>query len=59
MQGRGNNVISNKLITILKQTLSRISPKISLGLDPMSDFSISLEMNPKRAVGMAGMDSYG
>lgn len=47
MQGRGNNVVSNKLITIFKQTLSRISPKISLGPDPMSDFSISLEMNPK------------
>lgn len=27
--------------------LSRISPKISLGPDPMTDFSISLEMNPK------------
>ena len=31
----------------VKLFLSRISPKISLGLDPMSDFSISLEMNPK------------
>lgn len=30
-----------------KLFLSRISPKISLGPDPMSDFSISLEMNPK------------
>ena len=30
-----------------KQFLSRISPKISLGPDPTSDFSISLELNPK------------
>ncbi len=29
--------------------LSRISPKISMGPDPMADFSISLEMNPKRS----------
>ncbi len=27
--------------------LSRISPKITMGTDPMTDFSISLEMNPK------------
>ena len=27
--------------------LSRISPRISIGTDPMTDFSISLEMNPK------------
>ena len=27
--------------------LSRISPKISLGTEPMTDFSISLELNPK------------
>lgn len=27
--------------------LSRISPKISMGTDPMTDFSISLELNPK------------
>ena len=27
--------------------LSRISPKISMGTDPMTDFSISLEINPK------------
>ena len=27
--------------------LSRISPKISLGAEPMTDFSISLELNPK------------
>ena len=32
----------------VKLFLSRISPKISLGTDPMTDFSISLEMNPKR-----------
>ena len=30
-----------------KQFLSRISPKISLGPDPTSEFSISLELNPK------------
>ncbi|MDR0431598.1 MAG: ATP-binding protein [Tannerellaceae bacterium] len=30
-----------------KLFLSRVSPKISLGPDPMSDFSISLEWNPK------------
>lgn len=30
-----------------KLFFSRISPKISMGPDPMSDFSISLEMNPK------------
>jgi AAA+ ATPase superfamily predicted ATPase len=30
-----------------KLFLSRISPKISLGPDPMSDFSLSLELNPK------------
>ena len=27
--------------------LSRIAPKFSLGPDPMTDFSISLELNPK------------
>ncbi len=31
----------------VKLFLSRISPKISIGTDPMTDFSISLEMNPK------------
>lgn len=31
----------------VKLFLSRISPKISLGLDPTTDFSISLEINPK------------
>lgn len=30
-----------------KLFLSRISPKISLGPDPMTEFSISLEFNPK------------
>jgi len=30
-----------------KLFLSRISPKISIGTDPMTDFSISLELNPK------------
>ncbi len=30
-----------------KLFLSRITPKISLGLDPMTDFSVSLEINPK------------
>ncbi|MCM1041420.1 MAG: ATP-binding protein [Bacteroides sp.] len=30
-----------------KLFLSRISPKITMGPDPMSDFSVSLEMNPK------------
>ena len=30
-----------------KMFLSRISPKISLGPDPTSDFSVSLELNPK------------
>ncbi|MCF0164271.1 MAG: ATP-binding protein [Bacteroidales bacterium] len=30
-----------------RQFLSRISPKISLGPDPMTDFSISLDMTPK------------
>ena len=31
----------------IKLFLSRISPKISMGPDPMTDFSISLELNPK------------
>ena len=30
-----------------KLFLSRITPKFSIGTDPMTDFSISLEMNPK------------
>lgn len=31
----------------VKLFLSRISPKVSLGADPMTDFSISFELNPK------------
>ena len=31
----------------IKLFLSRVSPRISIGADPMTDFSISLEMNPK------------
>lgn len=41
---------SSKLDEWLENTklfLSRISPKISIGPDPMTDFSLSLEMNPK------------
>ena len=41
---------SSKLDEWLENTklfLSRISPKISMGTDPTTDFSISLEMNPK------------
>ena len=41
---------SSKLDEWLENTklfLSRISPKISIGTDPMTDFSISLEMNPQ------------
>lgn len=30
-----------------RQFLSRITPKISMGTDPMTDFSISFEINPK------------
>ena len=30
-----------------KLFLARITPKISIGTDPMTDFSISLEINPK------------
>lgn len=32
----------------IRQLLSRISPKISLGADPAADFSLSLELTPKR-----------
>lgn len=32
----------------IRQFLSRISPKISLGADPAADFSLSLELTPKR-----------
>lgn len=31
----------------IKLFLSRITPKISIGTDPMTDFSISFEINPK------------
>lgn len=31
----------------VKLFLSRISPKVSMGADPMTDFSVSLELNPK------------
>lgn len=31
----------------VKLFLSRISPKISVGVDPLTDFSISLDVNPK------------
>lgn len=31
----------------VKLFLSRISPKITMGTDPMTEFSISLELNPK------------
>lgn len=31
----------------VKLFLSRISPKVSMGTDPMTDFSVSLELNPK------------
>lgn len=37
----------NEWVENAKLFLSRISPKISLGPDPMSDFSLSLELNPK------------
>ena len=41
---------SSKLDEWLEHTklfLSRISPKISMGTDPLMDFSVSLELNPK------------
>lgn len=34
-----------------RQFLSRITPKISMGTDPMTDFSISFEINPKNNEG--------
>lgn len=34
-----------------RQFLSRITPKISMGTDPMTDFSISFEINPKNKDG--------
>ncbi len=36
-----------ELMENAKNFLSRITPKFTIGTDPMSDFSISLEMNPK------------
>ena len=33
----------------IKSFLSHISPRISMGVDPMTDFSISLEINPKNS----------
>lgn len=37
----------DEIIENSKIFLSRISPKFTMGSDPMSDFSISLELNPK------------
>lgn len=37
----------NEWVENAKQFLSRITPKISFGTDPMTDFSVSLELNPK------------
>lgn len=37
----------DELMENAKIFLSRISPKFTIGSDPMSDFSISLELNPK------------
>lgn len=44
------NQTSSKLDEWLENAklfLSRISPKITFGTDPMTDFSVSLELNPK------------
>lgn len=38
---------AEELLDNIKLFLSRVSPRISIGADPMTDFSISLEMNPK------------
>ena len=38
----------DELMENAKIFLSRISPKFTIGSDPMSDFSMSLELNPKR-----------
>jgi len=35
-------------IEAAKSFLSRLSPKITFGSDPMTDFSVSFELNPKR-----------
>jgi len=37
----------DELLETAKIFLSRISPRFTIGLDPMSDFSISLDVNPK------------
>lgn len=37
----------DEIIENAKIFLSRISPKFTMGADPMSDFSVSLELNPK------------
>lgn len=37
----------DEIIENAKIFLSRISPKFTIGTDPMSDFSVSLELNPK------------
>ncbi|MDD2594466.1 MAG: ATP-binding protein [Bacteroidales bacterium] len=37
----------DEMLENVKIFLSRITPKISMGPDPMTDFSISLELNPK------------
>lgn len=37
----------DEMIESVKLFFSRVSPKISIGTDPMTDFSISLEINPK------------
>jgi len=37
----------DEIIENAKIFLSRISPKFTIGADPMSDFSMSLEINPK------------
>ena len=36
-----------ELMEYAKSFLSRISPKFTMGPDPMSDFSISFELNPR------------
>ena len=36
-----------ELLENAKQLLSRISPRVTIGADPMTDFSISLETTPK------------
>ena len=38
----------DELIENAKLFLSRISPKITIGAEPMTDFSMSLDLNPKK-----------